>query len=129
MAVAAVAMAVASCQALIIGSGAPVVVIALLEAVTGVGVSLFFVLWETSLQVHIPEQVLSRVSSYDHLIAVALMPLGLVLAGPLADGLGVHRTLFGMTALAVPAALLLLAMPAVRKLPAQAQEGSLSIHP
>ncbi|KDN87901.1 MFS transporter [Kitasatospora cheerisanensis] len=129
MAVAAVAMAVASCQALIIGSGAPVVVIALLEAVTGVGVSLFFVLWETSLQVHIPEQVLSRVSSYDHLIAVALMPLGLVLAGPLADGLGVHRTLFGMTALAVPAALLLLAMPAVRKLPAQAQEGALSIHP
>ncbi|MFD8595700.1 MFS transporter [Kitasatospora sp. NPDC059646] len=129
MAVAAVAMAVASCQALIIGSGAPVLVIALLEACTGVGVSLFFVLWETSLQVHIPEQVLSRVSSYDHLIAVALMPLGLVLAGPLSEGLGVHRTLFGMTALAVPAALVLLAVPAVRRLPAQAQEEALSIHP
>ncbi|MFF0294776.1 MFS transporter [Kitasatospora sp. NPDC004614] len=121
MAVAAVGMAIASCQALIIGSGAPVAVIALLEACTGVGVSLCFVLWETSLQVHIPEQVLSRVSSYDHLISVALMPLGLVLAGPLADGIGVHRTLFGMTALGVPAALLLLALPTVRKLPARPQ--------
>ncbi|MFD8480592.1 MFS transporter [Kitasatospora sp. NPDC059673] len=129
MAVAAVAMAVASCQALIIGSGAPVAVIALLEACTGVGVSLFFLLWETSLQVHIPEQVLSRVSSYDHLIAVALMPLGLVLAGPLSDGIGVHRTLFGMTALAVPAALVLLALPAVRKLPARPPVDALSDNP
>ncbi|MFJ5885804.1 MFS transporter [Kitasatospora cineracea] len=118
MAVAAVAMAVASCQAAIIGSGAPVWAIAVLEAVTGVGVSLCFVLWETSLQVHIPERVLSRVSSYDHLISVALMPLGLVLAGPLSDSLGVRPTLFGMTVLAVPAALALLALPAVRHLPA-----------
>ncbi|GLW58471.1 MFS transporter [Kitasatospora phosalacinea] len=118
MAVAAVAMAVASCQALIIGSGAPVWAIAALEAVTGVGVSLCFVLWETSLQVHIPERVLSRVSSYDHLISVALMPLGLVLAGPLSDRLGVRPMLFGMTALAVPAALALLALPAIRRLPA-----------
>ncbi|GAA2115718.1 MFS transporter [Kitasatospora saccharophila] len=124
MAVAAVAMAVASCQALVIGSGAPVWVIAALEAVTGVGVSLFFVLWETLLQVHIPERVLSRVSSYDHLISVALMPLGLVLAGPLSDGLGVRPALFGMTALAVPAALALLALPAVRRLPASPPGGS-----
>jgi len=123
MAVAAVAMAVASCQALVIGSGAPVWVIAALEAVTGVGVSLFFVLWETLLQVHIPERVLSRVSSYDHLISVALMPLGLVLAGPLSDGLGVRPALFGMTALAVPAALALLALPAVRRLPASPPGG------
>ncbi|MFB7949838.1 MFS transporter [Kitasatospora phosalacinea] len=124
MAVAAVAMAVASCQALIIGSGTPVWAIAALEAVTGVGVSLCFVLWETSLQVHIPERVLSRVSSYDHLISVALMPLGLVLAGPLSDRLGVRPTLFGMTALAVPAALALLALPAVRRLPASPPAGA-----
>ncbi|WP_231873110.1 MULTISPECIES: MFS transporter [Kitasatospora] len=118
MAVAAVAMAVASCQAVVIGSGAPVWVIALLEGVTGVGVSLFFVLWETSLQVHIPEQVLSRVSSYDHLISVGLMPLGLLLAGPLAEGLGVRLALFGMTAIAVPVSLALLLLPAIRRLPA-----------
>ncbi|MFF4343657.1 MFS transporter [Kitasatospora sp. NPDC001540] len=124
MAVAAVALAVASCQALIIGSGAPVWAIAVLEAVTGVGVSLCFVLWETSLQVHIPERVLSRVSSYDHLISVALMPLGLVLAGPLSDGLGVRPTLFGMTVLAVPASLALLAIPAIRRLPGSLPTGA-----
>ncbi|MFJ5228314.1 MFS transporter [Kitasatospora sp. NPDC088391] len=120
MVVMAAALAVASCQALIIGSGAPVAVIAALEAVTGVGVALCYVLWETSLQVHIPERVLSRVSSYDNLIAVALMPVGIMLAGPLSDTLGLRPTLFGMTVLAVPLALALLALPAVRRLPAQA---------
>ncbi|MFC9329878.1 MFS transporter [Kitasatospora sp. NPDC057015] len=118
MALAAVALAVASCQALIIGSGGPVVLIAALEAVTGVGVSLFFVLWETSLQTHVPEDSLSRVSSYDHLLSAGLMPLGLVLAGPVSAALGLRPTLYAMTVLGVPAALALLCVPSVRHLPA-----------
>ncbi|MFD7983374.1 MFS transporter [Kitasatospora indigofera] len=118
MALAAAALAVASCQALIIGSGGPVVLIAALEAVTGVGVSLFFVLWETSLQTHVPEDSLSRVSSYDHLLSAGLMPLGLVLAGPVSAALGLRPTLFAMTVLGVPAALVLLCLPSVRQLPA-----------
>ncbi|WP_329494054.1 MFS transporter [Kitasatospora herbaricolor] len=118
MALAAAALAVASCQALIIGSGGPVVLIAALEAVTGVGVSLFFVLWETSLQTHVPEDSLSRVSSYDHLLSAGLMPLGLVLAGPVSAALGLRPTLYAMTVLGVPAALALLCLPSVRQLPA-----------
>ncbi|GAA1244159.1 MFS transporter [Kitasatospora nipponensis] len=118
MAVAAAALAVASCQAAIIGSGGSVALIAALEAVTGVAVSLFFVLWETALQTHIPEGSLSRVSSYDNLLSAGLMPLGLALAGPASASLGVRTTLFAMTALAVPAALALLCVPAVRRLPA-----------
>ncbi|MFI0960885.1 MFS transporter [Streptomyces sp. NPDC021080] len=122
MALAAAALAVGSCQAVIIGSGATVVVIAVLEAVTGVAVSLFFVIWETALQTHIPEAALSRVSSYDYLLSTGLMPLGLALAGPVADSLGVRPTLYAMTIIAVPAALALLCVPAVRRLPAQASE-------
>ncbi|GGV31171.1 MFS transporter [Kitasatospora herbaricolor] len=118
MALAAAALAVASCQALIIGSGGPVLLIAALEAVTGVGVSLFFVLWETSLQTHVPEDSLSRVSSYDHLLSAGLMPLGLVLAGPVSAALGLRPTLYAMTVLGVPAALALLCLPSVRQLPA-----------
>jgi MFS family permease len=120
MALAAAALAVGSCQAVIIGSGAPVAVIAVLEAVTGVAVSLFFVTWETALQTHIPEAALSRVSSYDYLLSTGLMPLGLALTGPVSDSLGVRPTLYAMTVIAVPAALALLCVPAVRRLPAHA---------
>ncbi|WP_170198392.1 MFS transporter [Streptomyces chryseus] len=118
MALAAAALAVASCQAIIIGSGASLALIAFLEAVTGVAVSLFFVLWETALQAHVPEAALSRVSSYDYLLSAGLMPLGLTLAGPVSESVGVRPTLYAMTAVAVPAALALLRVPAVRRLPA-----------
>ncbi|MFH8391477.1 MFS transporter [Streptomyces sp. NPDC018036] len=120
MALAAVALAVGSCQAVIIGSGSTVAVTAVLEAVTGVGVSLFFVTWETSLQIHIPEASLSRVSSYDYLLSTGLMPLGLALAGPVSDAVGLRPTLYAMTFIAVPASLALLCVPSVRRLPAQA---------
>ncbi|MGW7051061.1 MFS transporter [Streptomyces sp. NPDC054887] len=118
MAVAAAALAMASCQAVVIGSGAPLVWIAILEAVTGVAVSLFFVLWETALQTHVPETALSRVSSYDYLLSAGLMPLGLALAGPVSESVGVRPTLYAMTLVAVPAALALLCVPSVRRLPA-----------
>jgi MFS family permease len=120
MALAAAALAVASCQAVVIGSGASLAVIAILLAFTGAAVSLFFVLWETALQTHVPEHALSRVSSYDHLLSAGLMPVGLALVGPVSASLGVRPTLYGMTAIAVPAALALLCVPAVRRLRAHA---------
>ncbi|MFE0606635.1 MFS transporter [Streptomyces sp. NPDC058892] len=120
MALAAAALAVASCQAIIIGSGTTLILIAVLEAVTGVAVSLFFVLWETALQTHVPEKALSRVSSYDHLLSAGLMPVGLALAGPVSESLGVRSTLYAMTVIAVPATLALLCVPDVRRLPAHA---------
>ncbi|GHJ48768.1 MFS transporter [Catellatospora sp. TT07R-123] len=114
--VAAVAFAVSSCQALVIGAGPNLLVIAALEAVTGVAVSLAFTLWETALQEHVPQASLSRVSSYDHLVSTGLMAVGLAVAGPAADAFGMRPTLFAMTAVGAPAALLLLALPAVRAL-------------
>jgi MFS family permease len=114
--VAGAALLVASCQALIVGSGLPIAAIAALEGVTGVGVSLFFTLWETTLQEQIPERAISRVSSYDYLCSVGLMPVGLALAGPAADAFGIHATLHAMTAIAVPVAVAVLTVQAVRAL-------------
>ncbi|MDX3235099.1 MFS transporter [Streptomyces sp. ME03-5709C] len=91
MALAAAALAVASCQAVIIGSGGTVALIAAL---------------------------LSRVSSYDYLMSAGLMPLGLALAGPVSQAFGVRPTLYAMTIIGVPAAVALLCVPAVRRLPA-----------
>jgi MFS family permease len=114
--VAAAAFVVASCQAAIVGSGLSVWGIAGLEAITGVAVSVGFTLWETTLQEQIPERAISRVSSYDYLVSVGLMPVGLALAGPLEAAVGLHELLALQTAIAVPIALAALAIPAVRSL-------------
>jgi MFS family permease len=114
---AAAALIVASTQAVVIGSGLPVVAIAALEFVAAVGVSAFFTLWETSLQEHVPEHAISRVSSYDYVASAGVMPLGALLAGPVSAALGIHETLAAMSAIGVASALALLAVPEVRNLP------------
>jgi MFS family permease len=107
----------ASCQAAIIGSHLPVWGMGLLELLTGVCVTGTFTLWETSLGEHIPPGSLSRVSSYDYLSSTGMIPLGNVLVGASAALLGVYPTLLVMTVLGIGAALLVLAVPAVRHLP------------
>ncbi len=66
----------------------------------GVGFALFDVWWLTALAERIPPQALSRVSSYDWMVSCALLPLGYVLAGPLATQLGAVNVLLGGSALA-----------------------------
>ena len=112
--VAACALVVASLQAAIIGSGLGTAGIAALELVAGVAVSLFFTLWDLSIQEQVPPGAVARVSSYDFTVSVGLMPLGLAAAGPIADALGLHRTLHAMSAIGVLAALAWLSVPAVR---------------
>jgi len=111
---AATLLIVASCQAAIIGSGLPIAAIAALEFVTGIAVTGYFTLWETTLQEQIPEHALSRVSSYDFTVSVGLMPIGLALAGPLAAVVGLRPMMFAMTAIGIGAALACLSVRSVR---------------
>jgi MFS family permease len=113
----AAALMLASCQAVIIGSGLPILAIAAVEFFAAIGVSTFFTLWETSLQEHIPEDKLSRVSSYDYAASAGTMPIGMVVAAPVAAAVGIHETLAGMSAIGVLAAVGLLSVRAVRDLP------------
>jgi MFS family permease len=53
--------------------------------VAGSGTELFGVGWSTAIQEHIPEALLSRVSSYDALGSFVAMPVGSLLFGLLAD--------------------------------------------
>jgi MFS family permease len=126
---AAVGLAVASCQAVIIGSGLPLLAIAAIELVSAIGVSAFFTLWETSLQEHIPEDRISRVSSYDHVASAGMMPLGVIAAGPVSDALGVHATLAWMSVIGIAAALACLAVPTIRDLPRGAVRGTAAPDP
>jgi MFS family permease len=113
--VAAVALVGACTQAAIIGSGMGTAGIAALMLLAGVAVSLFFTLWDTSLQEQIPPHAVSRVSSYDFTVSLGLMPLGMALAGPVAAELGLHTTLRLMSAAGVAVALAWLAVPDVRR--------------
>ena len=54
----------------------------------GVAFDLFYVLWVTTLQQHVPKESLSKVMAYDVLGSLALAPLGLAIAGPLAEEFG-----------------------------------------
>ena len=61
----------------------------------GVGLALFGVWWQTALAERIPPAALSRVTSYDWLGSMALLPLGYVVVGALADGLGATEVMAG----------------------------------
>lgn len=115
--VAALMLAGASGQAAFIGSGLPVPAIAALEVLAGVWVTGTFTLWETSLQEHVPDRALSRVSSYDYLASAGLVPLGNLVAGAVSGTAGLRPSLFAMTLLGVLSAGLVATVPAVRRLP------------
>jgi hypothetical protein len=117
MRVGGLALIAASCQAAIFGAGLGLPGTCVLQCAAAVGVTLFFTLWEVSLQEHVPGEALSRVSAFDFLAATALMPVGTALAGPIAEALGTQPTLLGMSAIGVASALALLAVPEVRRLP------------
>ncbi len=69
----------------------------------GVGFALFDVWWVTALAERIPPRALSRVTSYDWMVSYALLPLGYLLAGPLASRLGAVNVLAVGSALAAVA--------------------------
>jgi hypothetical protein len=68
--------------------GAPLVLLVPLFAAAGVGLALFGIWWDTALAERVPPHTLSRVSAYDWMGSLALLPVGYLLAGPLGDVLG-----------------------------------------
>jgi predicted MFS family arabinose efflux permease len=90
-------------------------------AVLGIGVVLLAIaiaicntLWHTTLQQQVPEESISRVSSYDWMVSLLIFPAGAALAGPLADAFGVQIALFAFAALAGVPLALVLGMASVR---------------
>jgi Transmembrane secretion effector len=68
--------------------GVPLGVLVPRVAAAGVGLSLFAIWWDTALAERVPPHTLSRVSAYDWMGSLALLPLGYLLAGPLGEALG-----------------------------------------
>jgi MFS family permease len=104
--------------------GAPVAVVVLFAFGTGFAFSLMMIWWETALAEHIPAAALSRVSAWDWMGSLALMPLGFAVAGPLAAGFGA-RNVLGIGSVIGLVLLLVGLMPrATRQLRADSQPSS-----
>jgi len=73
--------------------GPPLPVLYPSMAAAGSGIGLFSVLWETALAQRIPPHLLSRVSAWDWMGSLALLPAGYILVGWLAPMVGDARLL------------------------------------
>jgi MFS family permease len=72
---------------------APWQVIALAALFTGLGIELFSVFWDLSLQGHVPNELLSRVSTWDALGSFVLMPAAYAIVGPASEAFGITDAL------------------------------------
>lgn len=97
---------------LALGVAPHVVVLVVAAFVGGMGMEVFGIGWTTALQEHVPGPVLSRVVSYDGFGSFVAIPVGQLLAGPMALLLG--RTTF-IVAGALVYLLVVLATLAVRE--------------
>lgn len=93
-------------------------VLALVAAsfVAGAAIELFGLGWDLSMQQHVPPHLLSRVYAYDALGSLVAIPVGQVLAGPVAGLLGVREAVVLCALLLMVAGAAATAVPAVRRL-------------
>jgi hypothetical protein len=87
------AVATIAAPILVLGLDPEVVPLAVLSFLGGCGMELFGIGWQTALQEHVPERLLSRVSSYDALGSFVAVPAGAVVFGPLAGAFGAEPVL------------------------------------
>jgi MFS family permease len=86
----------------------PLPVICLCAFALGTLIEVMMVQWTVQMATRIPSDKLARVSSYDALGSMSAMPLGALLAGPLAAAIGVSTTQFAAAAVIVVASALTL---------------------
>jgi predicted MFS family arabinose efflux permease len=96
--------------------GLPVGMLLAIFLLAGTGIALFGIWWETALAERMPPHVLSRVTAYDWMGSLALLPIGYVLAGPLGETLGAVEVLAGGSALALASLVSALLVTDVRAL-------------
>ncbi|MCG3040636.1 MFS transporter [Streptomyces sp. S1A] len=83
---------------------------------TGVAIEVFGVSWMTALHQEVPEEKFSRVSAYDWLGSIALVPLATAAAGPVESLVGRPAALWGCSVLVAVLTAAVLCVPGVRDL-------------
>lgn len=99
-----------------IGFSTALPLILVTAVIAGVALEIFTVVWSTSMQANIPEESYSRVISYDALGSFALAPIGVAVAGPIAQAVGTSDTLIAAGAIVLVASIIPLTFQSVRNL-------------
>ncbi len=97
---------------------AAVVPIALSALALGIAFSLAEIFYDTTTAQRVPAEALSRVAAYDWFGSLALEPLGLLVVGPLAAGIGTSTTLWLGAGAITACQAAVLCVPSVRRLEA-----------
>jgi len=105
----------------------PALMLASLAAVAAIAIGNAF--WDTMLQQHIPAAAISRVSSLDWAISLVFMPLGYLLAGPLAEAVGVTTALLLAAGAGLAANVGILLVPDIRRLERVEGDGTAGVEP
>jgi MFS family permease len=100
-------------QPLGMGLGLPLSVLIVFSVLCGCGLAIHIALWFTVFQQNVPEESLSRVSSYDSFGSFVLIPLGAALAGPVAAVIGVQETLLAAAVVIAITQVIVYAQPSV----------------
>jgi hypothetical protein len=106
----------AGLELILLGVGAPLWAVAAISFAGGIGFATGGAVWFATLQEKIPEEAISRISSFDWFGSVALNPIGYALIGPLSTVIGVGASLGLAGLLNLACALAMLAIPSVRAL-------------
>ena len=101
-------------QALTLGLGAPLALVAAAAAVTGLAMGAQGVLFQCALQASIPGAALARVAAFDLLGSEGGQPAGYALAGPVAAVVGARPLLTAGAGGVLVAAAVFAMLPAVR---------------
>ena len=95
---------------------APLILSLFCAMLSGIAVDIFMVIWNTSLQSHVPEAACSRVVAYDALGSYGIAPIGVAIAGPMAHYFGVSTMILMTGCITLTAAALSLFVKSVRDL-------------
>ena len=99
-----------------LAAGVPLAILAIGGLLGGLSSMLGNTIWEATLQSHVPEESLGRVSAYDWFGSMAFNPLGMAIWGPIAAGIGVSTALWVAVVVLACISGTLLATPAIRQL-------------
>ncbi|WEH18443.1 MFS transporter [Streptomyces sp. VNUA24] len=114
--VGSVAMLGLVCFPTAVGLQLPAEVISAGAVLSGAGVGCWSVMWETSVQTHVPRPVLGRTKAFEAAGAIIMVPVGQTLAGPAAALVGTRTMLVISGAMVLVVCIALLTIRPIRGL-------------
>lgn len=99
-----------------LGASPTLLVLVITAFIAGAGAEIFGLGWSVSMQEHVPNSMLSRAYSYDYIGSFVAIPIGQIMAAPLAASVGAAPLLIWSGVIYFVVCIITLMVPAVFKL-------------